>query len=75
MSYEAVGEIVRGHGGRVFHPHRQLHRRGVGSLGIDINGQGAGLDPSMVWSFYMLPGIIGLLGLWVVAKVFGSRSA
>lgn len=51
---------------------RSRRRRG---MGIEINGQGAGFDPSRIWGFYMLPGVIGLLGLWVVAKVFGPKGA
>lgn len=72
MSYEAVGEIGRGRGGHLFYPIQRSYRMGPG-MGIEIGGQGAGFDPSRIVGFYVLPGAIGLLGLWVVAKIFGSR--
>lgn len=74
MSYESVGEIVHGQGGHVFRPRRR--NRGVRSgMGLEIGSQSAWSNPSRMWSFYLLPGTIGLLGLWVVATIFGAKGA
>lgn len=74
MSYESVGEIVRGQGGRAFNPRRRSYRMRPG-MGLEIGSQSAWSNPSRMWSFYLLPGTIGLLGLWVVATIFGAKGA
>lgn len=66
MSYEAVGEIVRGHGGHVFNSGRRpiWVRR-------PLMGLGTWADLTNSANFYLIPATIGLLGLYVFAKLFG----
>jgi hypothetical protein len=42
-------------------------------LGRPMGGMGTGFDPSTVWGFYLIPGTIGLFGLWLIARIFAPR--
>lgn len=74
MSYEAVGWGVRGQGGRVFRPAQRSRRARTRGPMMGL-GTGTTADPSRIVGFYLVPGMIGLLSLWVVAKIFGVKGS
>jgi hypothetical protein len=39
-------------------------------MGIEINGQGGGFDISRIWSLYLLPASVVLLGAWAAIKIY-----
>ena len=84
MAYENVplGEIVHGQGGHVFgrkHRPRRIHVRTKApsitkplGMGLEI---GSELNISNVWSFYILPASVVVLGAWAVLKIAGMIKA
>lgn len=68
MSYEAIGEITAGRAGHIFQPTQKEPiwvRR-------PLMGIGAWSDISSSTNFYMIPAMIGLIGILIFYKIWGK---